>query len=199
MRRKRQTPISNHQRSSKLHPGKGASANRLELTVPSVFGASLALNESPDDSAMSKHPFDLEERTAKFGEAIVRFSKKIPRDPGNNRLIDQLVGASTSIGRNYCEANEGVSKRDFHHMISRWLKSRRRRSFSFGWLLPLNRSLPPKRANITARLRSYISFLLAFFVKLKASPYTEAGGSHDCKMEVIACMKVGNWRLMIKS
>jgi four helix bundle protein len=69
-----------------------------------------------------RHPFDLEERTAKFGEAIVRFTKRIPRDPTNNRLIDQLVGCGTSIGGNYCEANEGVSKKDFRHPISRCVK-----------------------------------------------------------------------------
>src|SRR4051812_21827566 len=69
-----------------------------------------------------RHPFDLEERTAKFGEAIVRFSKRIPRDPTNNRLIDQLVGCGTSIGANYCEADERVSKKDFHYVISRCVK-----------------------------------------------------------------------------
>jgi len=102
--------MSKHQRSSKPKAGKGASAHRLVLTYPFVANTSLFLNEIPDDTAISKHPFDLEERTARFGEAIVRFSKKIPRDPANNRLIDQLVGAGTSIGGNYCEANEGVSK-----------------------------------------------------------------------------------------
>src|SRR5215470_16217943 len=74
------------------------------------------------DGDGERHPFDLEERTARFGEAIVRFTKKIPRDPTNNRLIDQLVGCGTSIGGNYCEANEGVSKKDFRHPISRCVK-----------------------------------------------------------------------------
>ena len=69
-----------------------------------------------------RHAFDLEERTAKFGEAIVRFSRKIPRDPTNNRLIDQLVGCGTSVGANYCEANEGVSKKDFRNIIGRCVK-----------------------------------------------------------------------------
>jgi four helix bundle protein len=64
----------------------------------------------------------LEERTAKFGEAIVRFSKKIPRDATNNRLIDQLVGCGTSVGANYCEADERVSKRDFRNIIGRCVK-----------------------------------------------------------------------------
>ncbi len=53
---------------------------------------------------------------------IVRFSKKIPRDPTNNRLIDQLVGCGTSIGGNYCEADERVSKKDFRNTIGRCVK-----------------------------------------------------------------------------
>src|SRR5437899_10654654 len=76
-----------------------------------------------------RHPFDLEERTARFGEAIVRFSKKIPRDPTNNRLIDQVVGCGTSVGGNYCEANEGVSKKDFRHPISRCVKEAKETTF----------------------------------------------------------------------
>ena len=70
------------------------------------------LREDSPTHPNGRHPFDLEERTAVFGEKIVRFSKKIPRDPTNNRLIDQLVGAGTSIGANYCEANDCVSQKD---------------------------------------------------------------------------------------
>jgi four helix bundle protein len=82
----------------------------------------LLLNDTPAEGAPANHPFDLEERTARFGEAIVRFSRKIPRDPTNNRLIDQLVGCGTSVGANYCEANEGVSKKDFRNTIGRCVK-----------------------------------------------------------------------------
>ena len=72
----------------------------------------------PDDAEKKEKPkFDLEERTARFGEAIIRFAKKIPRNPANNRLIDQLVGAGTSIGANYCEADDAVSKKDFRNHI----------------------------------------------------------------------------------
>ena len=80
------------------------------------------MNDAPGNKGESQHPFDLEERTAVFGEAVVRFSKKIPRDPTNNRLIDQLVGCGTSVGANYCEANEGVSKKDFRNTIGRCVK-----------------------------------------------------------------------------
>ena len=57
-----------------------------------------------------------------FGEEIVRFVKKIPRGPANDRLINQVVGCGTSVGANYCEANEGVSKRDFRNTIGRCVK-----------------------------------------------------------------------------
>jgi len=57
--------------------------------------------------------FDLEERTAKFGEAIIRFVKKMPDNSTNCRIISQLVGCGTSIGANYCEADDAVSKKEF--------------------------------------------------------------------------------------
>jgi len=62
-------------------------------------------------------PRDLMERTAEFGEAIIRFSKKIPHSAENTRLISQLVGAATSIGANYCEADDSVSGKDFKKSI----------------------------------------------------------------------------------
>ena len=61
--------------------------------------------------------FDLEERTACFGEAVLSFAKKIPKTTINNPLISQLVRAATSIGANYCEADDGVSKKDFRNKI----------------------------------------------------------------------------------
>ncbi|MEI9863979.1 MAG: four helix bundle protein [Limisphaerales bacterium] len=73
--------------------------------------------------------YDLEERTAKFGEQIITFAKKIPWSPVNNRLIDQLVGAGTSVGANYCEADDGVSRADFKHRISISRKESRETKF----------------------------------------------------------------------
>jgi four helix bundle protein len=60
---------------------------------------------------------DLAERTAKFGEAVIKFAKRIPQGPINNRLIAQLVGAATSIGANYCEADDSVSGKEFKQKI----------------------------------------------------------------------------------
>jgi four helix bundle protein len=73
--------------------------------------------------------YDLEDRTARFGEAVLRFAKKIPQNPVNNRLIDQLVGAGTSVGANYCEADDGVSKKDFLLRIGTCKKEARETKF----------------------------------------------------------------------
>jgi four helix bundle protein len=61
--------------------------------------------------------YDLEERTARFGEEIIRFAKRIPRDTVTSSLIGQLVDSGTSIGANYCEADDAESGRDFKHKI----------------------------------------------------------------------------------
>ena len=75
-----------------------------------------------DDSGLVRQDepvrvFDLEERTAKFGEAVIRLLKTVPQGPLMNRLIDQLVGCATSIGANYAEADDGVSTKDFRNRI----------------------------------------------------------------------------------
>ena len=61
--------------------------------------------------------YDLEERTAKFGAAIIIFAKKIPESPVTRSLISQLVRSGTSIGANYCEADDAESRKDFIHKI----------------------------------------------------------------------------------
>lgn len=61
--------------------------------------------------------YDLEERTAKFGEDIIKFCKKIPQGVITLPLINQLVKCGTSVGANYCEADDAESGQDFRHKI----------------------------------------------------------------------------------
>lgn len=61
--------------------------------------------------------YDLEERTARFAESVIKLVKEIAITPVNKRIIEQLVGSSGSIGANYNEANESESKKDFVHKI----------------------------------------------------------------------------------
>ena len=69
--------------------------------------------------------YDLEECTARFGEEVIDFAKQIPQDAVTNRLISQLVGASTSVGANYVEADDAVSKKEFLKSIGTCRKEAR--------------------------------------------------------------------------
>ena len=86
--------------------------------------------------------FDLEERTAKIGENIIKFCQKINVSLINESLIKQLIRSSTSIGANYMEANGGNSKRDFKNKISICKKEAKETEH---WLRRLSICLPEKR------------------------------------------------------
>jgi four helix bundle protein len=74
-----------------------------------IDGAASVVREEP----VEKRVYDLEERTARFGEAVIDFARTIPQDAVTTRLIGQLIGAATSVGANYVEADDAVSKKEF--------------------------------------------------------------------------------------
>ncbi len=90
-------------------------------------------------SNVKKQKYDLEERTAKFGEDIIEFAKKIPKTPVNLSLISQLVRAGTSVGSNYCEADCAESKKDFEHKLGICKKESKE---SRHWLRMISKSVP---------------------------------------------------------
>lgn len=55
--------------------------------------------------------YDLEERTAKFGENVIHFIGSLPKNETNKILINQVIRSATSIGANYMEANQASSKK----------------------------------------------------------------------------------------
>jgi four helix bundle protein len=61
----------------------------------------------------SKPVYDLEERTFQFAKAVRIFVKILPKTIANIEDGKQLVKASGSVGANYREANESLSKKDF--------------------------------------------------------------------------------------
>ena len=65
-----------------------------------------------------KRKYDLEERTARFGEAIIQLVRGLRQDAVNTPLISQLVRAGTSVGANYMEADGAESRKDFRHKIA---------------------------------------------------------------------------------
>lgn len=68
-------------------------------------------NNSEENSKVKK--YDLEERTFLFASKVRVFTKKLRRTIENMEDIKQLIRSSGSVGANYIEANESLSKKDF--------------------------------------------------------------------------------------
>jgi four helix bundle protein len=64
-----------------------------------------------------KKTFDLEERTAKFGENVISLCRRVLSDEITRSIVNQLVRSATSVGANYMEANGASSKKDFRNKI----------------------------------------------------------------------------------
>jgi four helix bundle protein len=75
--------------------------------------------------------YDLIERTALFGEAIIEFANSIKDTPVNRPLIMQIVRSGTSIGANYMEADGADTKKDFAYKIALCRKETKETSY---WL-----------------------------------------------------------------
>ena len=82
-----------------------------------------------NENSNNDKPYDLEERTTLFGEAVIDLAKKVSVNPVTTRLIPQLVAAGTSVGANYREADDAVSKKDFRYRISICKKEAREAKF----------------------------------------------------------------------
>lgn len=84
-------------------------------------------------------PYNLEERTLEFAKGIIRLCKKLPRNIINMKLIGQLIDASSSIGANYREANEKLSKKDFTYRMKITRKECKESSYWLELLKEANR------------------------------------------------------------
>ena len=75
--------------------------------------------------------YDLEERTFQFAKRIRLFIKTLPKTIANYEDSKQVVRSSGSVGANYREANEALSKKDF---LMRVKISRKEAKESAYWL-----------------------------------------------------------------
>jgi len=82
--------------------------------------------------------FDLEERTARFGAEVIKFAQTIPKNSVNNPLISQLIRSATSVGANYCEADDAESRADFKHKIAICKKEARETTHWFKMIVIAN-------------------------------------------------------------
>ena len=66
-----------------------------------------------NEQIQNSKQYDLEDRTLKFAKSIIQLVNKLSKTIANIEIIKQLIRASGSVGANYIEANESLSKKDF--------------------------------------------------------------------------------------
>ncbi len=93
--------------------------------------------------------YDLEERTFQFAKAVRLFAKTLSKTIANAEDGKQVVRASGSVGANYREANEALSKKDF---IMRIKISRKEAKESAYWLRLIHETNNLKNADEILRL-----------------------------------------------
>ena len=115
---------------------------------------------------MKNHSYDLEERTAIFGEAVIEFCLSLPANAVSAPIINQLVRAGTSIGANYCEADEAESKRDFHHKIAICRKEAKETKY---WLRMIAKAAPSHKTTARALWRETKELHLIFCASIRTT------------------------------
>lgn len=103
--------------------------------------------------------YDLEERTARFAEAIIDLCKKAPKNAITTSIISQLIRSGTSIGANYCEANGASSKKDFKNKIFICKKEAKETKY---WLRILAKTLEGLREDCRKLWQEAQEFTLIF-------------------------------------
>lgn len=110
--------------------------------------------------------FDLEERTYLFAKAVRQFLKKLPRTIATIEDGKQLVRSSGSIGANYIEANEALSKKDFRMRIK---IARKESKESIHWLRLLDvgnsEELEQSRKRLQGEAGELVKILSAILLK----------------------------------
>lgn len=109
--------------------------------------------------------YDLEERTAKFGEDTIEFCRSVKQDAVTKPIISQLVRSGTSIGANYMEANAASSKKDFKNKIFICKKEAQETKH---WLRMTAKCLPERKGEMR-RLWKECQELTLIFQKITSS------------------------------
>jgi len=97
----------------------------------------------------SRPKYDLEERTFQFAKAVRLFVKTLPKTVANIEDGKQVVRSSGSVGANYREVNEALSKKDF---VMRIKISRKEAKESAYWLRLIHETNELENVNEALRL-----------------------------------------------
>lgn len=108
--------------------------------------------------------FDLEDRTFLFAKNTALYVKQLPKNISNLEYGKQAIRSSGSVGANYIEANEALSKRDFVMRIKICRKEAKESGYWLGLILETNeekyRTEGKKLLNEAVELKKIFSSIL---------------------------------------
>ena len=116
----------------------------------------------------NRKQYDLEDRTLEFAKNVRSFVKKLPKTIANIEDIRQVVKASGSVGANYREANEALSKKDFRMRIKICRKESKESRY---WLMLLDTGdqleLDSERGELAQEAKEFTSIFSSILEKSK--------------------------------
>jgi len=80
---------------------------------------------------LNPKPYDLGKRTLQFAKAAIGYVNALPKTAANIEIGRQLIRSGSSVGANYIEAEESLSRKDF---VMRMKISRKEAKESIYWL-----------------------------------------------------------------
>jgi len=129
--------------------------------------------------------YNLEERTAKFGESVIKFCAALKQDAISKPLLSQLIRSGTSVGANYMEANGASSRKDFRNKIAICKKESQETKH---WLRMIAVAVPDA-TNEVKTIWNECQELTMIFQKIT--------NTLNEKMKIENSMKIGNCELKI--
>ena len=118
--------------------------------------------------------FDLEERTFRFAKRVRELVKKLPKITANFKDGDQLIRSSGSVGANYIEANEALSRKDFIKQIKISLKEAKESRY---WLQLIdvgdNEELEQERLLLIKEAYEFVKIFCAILHKMQGKTVRE--------------------------
>ena len=113
--------------------------------------------------------YDLEERTYKFTKDIIAFVNTCPKTMVNSELVRQLIRSSGSVGANYIEAREALSKKDFSMRVKICRKEVKESAYWLRLLEIKDDSAEKKRQSLIAESTELLRIFASIVEKVKVT------------------------------
>jgi four helix bundle protein len=123
----------------------------------------------------SNKPYDLEERTSKFARDIITFVNSCPKTIVNIELLKQLIRSSGSVGANYIEAREALSKKDFALRIKLCRKEVKESAYWLRLLEIKSNGLEQKRRSLITESTELLKIFSSIVEKVSATNNEKRG------------------------